>query len=147
MMKARTGREKQVYEGLIRQVVGCVPINKETGEILLITRRRKGGWVLPKGGWENDETQQEAAARETYEEAGARGKLSSFIGIWDHKKTGISNTAFIFFEMEVDKLEDKWPEMDVRNRQWFTYDDALKVLIKPFMREILEQCSLAPSNK
>ncbi|CAG8706600.1 10208_t:CDS:2, partial [Dentiscutata heterogama] len=126
-------------------VAGCVPINKATGEILLITSQSGDGWVLPKGGWEDDETQQEAAARETYEEAGARGKLS-FIGIWDSKKTGISHATFIFFEMEVDKLEDKWPEMDVRDRQWFTYDDAIKILKKPFMRQIVEQCSLAPSN-
>ncbi|CAJ0758927.1 10565_t:CDS:2, partial [Entrophospora sp. SA101] len=69
-MEARTGRDKQVYKkGSIRQVAGCVPINKNTRKILLITRRKKeGGWVLPKGGWENDETEQEAAARETYEE-------------------------------------------------------------------------------
>ncbi|CAG8453201.1 5577_t:CDS:2 [Cetraspora pellucida] len=116
-----------------------------TGEILLITRQQGNGWYIelkPKGGWENDESQQEAAARETYEEAGARGKLS-FIGIWDHKQTDSPNTAFIFFEMEVDKLEDQWPEMDVRNRQW----DALKALAKPFMREVVERCSLAPSNK
>ncbi|CAG8488817.1 15053_t:CDS:2 [Racocetra fulgida] len=110
MIKARTGREKQVYKGLIRQYIE----------------------LKPKGGWENDESQQEAAARETYEE----GKLS-YIGIWDHKQTGLSNTAFCFFEMEVDKLEDQWPEMD----------DALKALIKPFMREVVERCSLAPSNK
>ena len=26
----------------------------------------------------------------------------------------------------------------------FSYDDALKALTKPFMREVVEQCSLAP---
>lgn len=149
-MKARTGREKQVYKkGCIRQVAGCVPINKKTGEILLITRRKKGeGWVLPKGGWENDESEKEAALRETYEEAGARGQITSLIGVWEHhiKKTGLPKTESSFFEMEVDKLEEKWPEMNERDRQWFSYDDALKALIKPFMREVIEHCSLAPSN-
>ncbi|RIA96208.1 NUDIX hydrolase domain-like protein [Glomus cerebriforme] len=148
-MKARTGREKQVYKGCIRQVAGCVPINKKTGEILLITRRKKGGgWVLPKGGWENDESEEEAAARETYEEAGARGRIVSLIGVWQHHviktKTGLPKAEFSFFEMEVDKLEERWPEMDERDRQWFSYDDALKALIKPFMREVVERCSLAP---
>ncbi|CAH1756677.1 5703_t:CDS:2 [Entrophospora sp. SA101] len=122
-MEARTGRDKQVYKkGSIRQVAGCVPINKNTRKILLITRRKKeGGWVLPKGGWENDETEQEAAARETYEEAGARGRVISFIGAWDHdinKSTGLPKAMFSFFEMEVDQLEDRWPEMDERDRQW-----------------------------
>ncbi|CAG8759876.1 11417_t:CDS:2 [Dentiscutata erythropus] len=152
-MEARTGREKQVYKkGSIRQVAGCVPVNKTTKKILLITRRKKkGGWMLPKGGWENDESEQEAAIRETYEEAGARGKVTSLIGVWDHnvinKKTGLPKATFSFFEMEVEKLEEKWPEMDERDRQWFAYEDALKVLIKPFMREVVEKCSLAPSNK
>ncbi|CAJ0626929.1 130_t:CDS:2 [Entrophospora sp. SA101] len=75
----------------------------------------------PKGGWENDETEQEAAARETYEEAGARGRVISFIGAWDHdinKSTGLPKAMFSFFEMEVDQLEDRWPEMDERDRQW-----------------------------
>jgi diphosphoinositol-polyphosphate diphosphatase len=30
---------------------------------------------LPQGGWENDETVEEAAAREAIEEAGVRGDL------------------------------------------------------------------------
>ncbi|CAG8701129.1 1506_t:CDS:2, partial [Scutellospora calospora] len=57
--------------------------------------------------------------------------------------------TFSFFEMEVEKLEEKWPEMYERDRQWvhFAYEDALKVLIKPFMREVVQQCSLAPQNK
>ncbi|RHZ81160.1 hypothetical protein Glove_123g35 [Diversispora epigaea] len=149
---ARTGREKQVYEkGCIRQVAGCVPINRKTGKILLITRRKKeGGWVLPKGGWENDESERDAAARETYEEAGAKGRLTSFIGVWNHhsvdEKTGLPKANFLFFEMDVDNLEEIWPEMDERDRQWFAYEDALKALIKPFMREVVKKCSLAPSN-
>ena len=32
-------------------------------------------WGFPKGGWEEDESAREAAARETVEEAGVRGVL------------------------------------------------------------------------
>ncbi|KAG9298991.1 hypothetical protein G9A89_020304 [Geosiphon pyriformis] len=150
-MEARTGRDKQVYKkGNIRQVVGCVPINRETGKILLITRRKEGGWVLPKGGWENDESQQEAAARETYEEAGAKGRITRHLGVWDHhilnKSTGLPKAMFSFFEMEVEQLEEMWPEMEERDRQWFNYDEAGKMLIKPFMREVIQNCSLGPHS-
>ncbi|CAG8688429.1 241_t:CDS:2 [Ambispora leptoticha] len=148
-MEARTGRDKQVYKkGSIRQVAGCVPVNKKTGEILLITRRKGGGWILPKGGWESDESRQEAAARETYEEAGAKGRITGLLGEWDHhvvnKSTGLPKAMFSFFEMEVDKLEEKWPEMGERDRQWFHYDEAVNMVIKPFMREVIQNCSLAP---
>lgn len=43
--------------------------------VLLITSRNGRGWVVPKGGWELDETLEAAAARETLEEAGVRGRL------------------------------------------------------------------------
>lgn len=36
--------------------------------LLVASSKNEGEWVLPKGGWENDETQEEAAARETWEE-------------------------------------------------------------------------------
>src|SRR5688572_1899807 len=107
--------------------------------------------LKPKGGWENDESEQEAAARETYEEgwyfgnlflihlngyiyvfvclkkknltkqnsiwiAGAIGQVTNRIGIWKHHVT--EKKEFSFFEMQVDKLEDKWPEMDERDRRW-----------------------------
>jgi len=134
------------FDFFLLQVAGCVPINKKTGKILLITRRKKEeGWVLPKGGWENDESEEEAALRETYEEAGAIGRIVSSIGIWKHHITnkGLPKAEFRFFEMEVEKLEERWPEMNERYRKWFSYDDALKALSKPFMREVVKQCSLA----
>ncbi|CAG8581377.1 5377_t:CDS:2 [Paraglomus brasilianum] len=151
LMEARTGREKQRYTaGKTRQVAGCVPVNTETRQVLLVTQRKKSGWVLPKGGWENDESQQEAAARETYEEAGAKGKVTHFLGQWDsltiNNATGCPKKMFLFFEMEVDSVEDKWPEMQERNRAWFAYEEAVKMIGEPFMREVLKQCSLAPTS-
>ena len=56
-----------------RLIVGCVA--EWEGQILLCRRAiepRRGFWTLPAGFMENGETTAEAAARETYEEAGAR---------------------------------------------------------------------------
>lgn len=58
----------------LRLVTGCVPIMKG-GRILFITASRKREWILPKGGWEIDESLQESAIRETFEEAGVIGVL------------------------------------------------------------------------
>ncbi|MEE4465682.1 NUDIX hydrolase, partial [Azotobacter chroococcum] len=56
-----------------RIVAGCLPL--WDGQVLLCRRAiepRRGFWTLPGGFMENDETMQQAAARETLEEACAR---------------------------------------------------------------------------
>ena len=39
----------------------------------MVSNRHTHGLIFPKGGWETDETAEEAAARESMEEAGVRG--------------------------------------------------------------------------
>ena len=58
----------------IRLVTGCVPILRD-GKILFVSASRKAEWILPKGGWEQDERMEESAVRETFEEAGVLGTL------------------------------------------------------------------------
>lgn len=78
--ESRQGRESQRWSmeaethQRVRLVTGCVPILKD-GRILFVSASRKAEWILPKGGWEQDETLEESAVRETYEEAGVLGTL------------------------------------------------------------------------
>jgi diphosphoinositol-polyphosphate diphosphatase len=59
--ESRTGRDRQrfatdpVSGELLRLVTGTVPIMKD-GKILLVSSSSKPEWILPKGGWESDET-------------------------------------------------------------------------------------------
>jgi len=77
---SRIGRDNQRFETcsktghLIRLVAGTVPITND-GSILFVSAAKKREWILPKGGWELDETIEESALRETYEEAGVFGTL------------------------------------------------------------------------
>lgn len=41
--------------------------------MLVISAQDGKGMLFPKGGWENDESMEDAAVRETLEEAGVRG--------------------------------------------------------------------------
>ncbi|XP_068662574.1 nudix hydrolase 16, mitochondrial-like isoform X2 [Aristolochia californica] len=82
---ARTGRHQQRYEAGCRLVAGCIPFrytddnlgseSKKTVEVLMINSQSGPGLLFPKGGWENDETDREAAVREALEEAGVRGDI------------------------------------------------------------------------
>jgi hypothetical protein len=78
--ESRTGRDRQRFATdpisgeLLRLVTGTVPIMKD-GRILLVSSSSKPEWILPKGGWESDETCEVSALRETYEEGGIIGTL------------------------------------------------------------------------
>ncbi len=63
-------------------VVGCVP--EHEGRILLCKRAiepRYGYWTIPAGFMENGETTQQAAARESFEEALAEVEIGSLLAV------------------------------------------------------------------
>mmetsp|Transcript_18003 Transcript_18003/g.20818 ORF Transcript_18003/g.20818 Transcript_18003/m.20818 type:complete len:494 (+) Transcript_18003:423-1904(+) len=78
--ESRNGRDHQRFATdaltaqLLRLTTGCVPIMND-GKILLVSSSRKGEWILPKGGWESDESLQGSAMREAYEEGGILGVI------------------------------------------------------------------------
>ncbi|XWS48226.1 hypothetical protein CRYUN_Cryun13aG0055900 [Craigia yunnanensis] len=82
----RIGRHLQRYDNRgFRLVVGCIPYryNKtkeatsidEIIEVLVVSAQNGQGMLFPKGGWEKDESMEEAAIRETLEEAGVLGNI------------------------------------------------------------------------
>ncbi|KAG1495332.1 hypothetical protein G6F46_003503 [Rhizopus delemar] len=127
--KARHGHGqdvKDIYN--IRQVAGCLAVDPTENKILLISSRKNpGSWVIPKGGWEQDETQEHAALRETWEEAGVKGRIVRHLGVFVErsKKKGIKAHHWIF-ELEIEKVKKKYPERNKRERRWFTFDEALE---------------------
>ncbi|KAK8579554.1 hypothetical protein V6N13_142745 [Hibiscus sabdariffa] len=84
-MVSRTGRHLQRYDNLgRRQVVGCIPYRFKCGsdgtisddlEVLVISSQKGPKMMFPKGGWEIDESIEEAALRESIEEAGVLGNV------------------------------------------------------------------------
>lgn len=75
-------------------VVGTVPVwweDPERPRILLCLRNiepRKGYWTLPAGFHETGETTAEGAARETWEEAGARVEMEGLFSVLDVIRAG-----------------------------------------------------------
>ncbi|KAK1064132.1 hypothetical protein LTR74_008912 [Friedmanniomyces endolithicus] len=152
-MEARVGRDKQRYgpKGE-RLVAGVVPLSSDRTQVLLIQSSARKGWVLPKGGWETDESQQEAACREAWEEAGIECKIEKDLGEIEEKRTEVQikkygaaapRALYRFFEVVVQEEKSSWPEAHKRDRQWMVYSKAKECLKdRPELLEALERCNV-----
>ncbi|TAQ84763.1 hypothetical protein B7494_g6909 [Chlorociboria aeruginascens] len=149
-MESRTGRNLQRYgDNGERLVAGVVPLNAEKTLVLLIQSTRRTGWVLPKGGWESDETCTEAAQREAWEEAGIICTVDYDLGAVTEARTPkqISKDApaalYQFYQVTVTSEEADWPERHKRDRWWATYTEAKECLqSRPELLEALERCTM-----
>ncbi|KAJ7290917.1 hypothetical protein O6H91_Y291700 [Diphasiastrum complanatum] len=115
-------------------------------EVLMVTSQRGGVFLFPKGGWETDETVEEAACREALEEAGVRGQMKAYLGSWDFKskrQQGYSCPEGLcrgyMYALTVTEELASWPEQHHRQRQWFSVADAFKHCGHDWMREALDK--------
>jgi 8-oxo-dGTP pyrophosphatase MutT (NUDIX family) len=111
-------------------------------EIMLVTSRGTGRWIIPKGWSERGELRNEAAAREAWEEAGIAGVTPPrVIGTYDYDKVLRSGTLrrchVEVFAMEVRRVDDVWPEMCERDRRWFTLDKAIEACGEPLLAPVI----------
>src|SRR5512134_1263889 len=91
-------------------------------EILLVTSRTRGRWVLPKGMITSGMTPAESAVKEAWEEAGVAGSVSGqCLGVYRYMKTRRCNVkacSVKVYAMRVTAVLPKWPEQRVRKRRW-----------------------------
>jgi 8-oxo-dGTP pyrophosphatase MutT (NUDIX family) len=112
-------------------------------EILLITSLRKKNWIIPKGIVENGLSAQQSALQEAFEEAGISGKIQpDKLGTYSYEKWGgICNVNV--YACEVIREHTNWPEMNIRQRKWFSTPEVAKKisnkdllnLVKKFVRK------------
>lgn len=93
-------------------------------QVLLITSRRSGDWIVPKGQLERDMTAQDSAAKEAMEEAGVVGRVGTDpLGSFEYEKWGGLCVVDVF-ELEVTRELSDWPEKGERSRRWVDAEDA-----------------------
>ncbi|KAF2366250.1 NUDIX hydrolase domain [Trinorchestia longiramus] len=87
-------------------------------------------WLVPGGGLEEGEEAEEAALREAYEEAGIRGTILAYLGLFESRpemNTSGKKHRTAVYVIKVTKEEDDFPEFKThgRQRKWMSVDDAL----------------------
>lgn len=119
--------------------VGVIPYRRNNGtiEILLITSRTRGRWIVPKGNIEQNLGPKGSAHLEAREEAGVEGWLESpVLGIYQHGSP--PKKAVQVYLMAVDRVHESWPEEDERTRQWLPLDQARDTVDEDGLRRLLD---------
>lgn len=102
-------------------------------EILLVTSRGTGRWVMPKGNRGKREAAHLAAAREALEEAGVTGTVHPEpIGAYFYSKITRSGAAVRtqvrVFPLAVTAELPEWAESGERTRGWFSLHEAAQLV-------------------
>jgi 8-oxo-dGTP pyrophosphatase MutT (NUDIX family) len=111
-------------------------------EVLLITSRDTGRWVIPKGWPMKGKDPHQAAATEAKQEAGVLGRAArSAIGHYTYVKRQESGSpvpcTVSVYPLEVTDMAAKFREKGQRSLQWFSCAEASRRVAEPELRSLL----------
>jgi 8-oxo-dGTP pyrophosphatase MutT (NUDIX family) len=119
----------------------CYRVKNEKVQFCLVTSRRSGRWIVPKGWPMNGQTPMDAAATEAFEEAGVRGKIEPRpIGVFSYYKVHSKNELpciAVVYPLKVKKVLRTWPERKERNRKWLSRKKAAALVDNAELSQII----------
>ena len=121
----------------------CPPPTHGAGhEVLLITSRDTGRWVVPKGWPVAGKSAARSAAQEAFEEAGVEGTVSDdCIGVYSYGKVlgskRILPCVVAVYPLRVTGLKEDFPEKGQRRLKWFRPQAAATKVAEPDLSAIL----------
>lgn len=127
----------------------CWRLQKGVLQVLLISSRETGRWVIPKGWPMEGLVPSAAAAREAWEEAGAEGlvaekELGGFCYDKQLKASAIPCSVTVF-ALRVQRLADRYPERKQRLRRWVAPDEAAKLVQEPELQALFNHIARNPT--
>ncbi|MBL0374280.1 NUDIX hydrolase [Rhizobium sp. KVB221] len=136
------------------QQVGVLPWRiRRDGElrVLLITSRRRGRWIVPKGWPMEGCSPLVAASREAFEEAGIFGDISPapvttyrYVKTLDDGSQALCRVSVI--GMNVRGTLSHWREKEQRQRRWFSLDAAADRLDDAELATFVRALDTAPER-
>ena len=103
----------------------CYRVMDGKTEILMITSRGTGRWIIPKGWPMEGKTPGDSALREAWEEAGVKGKVTGgCLALYSYMKRLSDEDplpcAVMVYPVKVKTLLEKYPEKGQRRRKWMS---------------------------
>ncbi|WP_397543359.1 NUDIX domain-containing protein [Roseovarius salis] len=122
----------------------CYRIRKDKPEFLLVTSRRTGRWIIPKGWPVDGKTPADSALMEAWEEAGVRGRVTGpSLGLFSYFKDGPGEDGLpcvaMVFPVRVRGLSGRYPERAERKRKWMRPKKAAASVGMPELAHILRE--------
>ncbi|SPH16993.1 hypothetical protein DEA8626_00507 [Defluviimonas aquaemixtae] len=144
-MKKHNKNEVASTKAMTQYGAICYRVTKKRGcEVLLVTSRDTGRWVIPKGWPMAGKSGVECALREAFEEAGVEGHdVADPIGLFSYDKGMDDGTiqpcVVTVYPVEVDRLHSSFPERDQRKRRWFAPKKAARKVDEPELQALLDR--------
>lgn len=146
MPKGRKARGKVVERQVAALPLRLTPEGRI--EVLLITSRETGRWVIPKGNPMKGRKRREVAGIEAHEEAGIAGTVEpgpwrSF-EYWKRRDDGFVLCRVAVFLMLVNRMEPDWKEATQRQRMWLPARIAARLVLEPGLQALIEAVAEDP---
>jgi 8-oxo-dGTP pyrophosphatase MutT (NUDIX family) len=121
-------------------------------EVLLITSRQTGRWVIPKGWPIAKRHDYETAMIEAFEEAGLIGSVvrRQPLGTYQYRKALSPKAATclqvsVYLMLVTEQLAD-WPERSERSTKWLNAQHAAALVAEPALARIIRKASFRLSR-
>lgn len=113
-------------------------------EVLLVTSRDSGRWIIPKGWPIGKLAPHQVAEREAWEEAGVKGKAKKRpFGFYTYIKTRADGervpSVVQVHLLKAGKIEEKFPEEKQRNSLWLPPLEAAVLVREPELKGLLRR--------
>src|SRR5258708_15545045 len=111
--------------------------------ILLVRTTRTKRWSIPKGKARSDLTLAANAAKEAFEEAGAKGEIAPVsAGMFRAAKRAWHGDTIIeiwIYLLKVSEQLKRWPEKGERQTKWVSYPEAAQMLNEPLLDSLCHE--------
>ncbi|NTF18008.1 NUDIX hydrolase [Agrobacterium rubi] len=156
LLRALASNSERLHTAVFRQQYAALCfrlVDKENEvQVLVITSRDTGRWVIPKGWPMKRKKPHEAAAIEALQEAGVRGKPSKKpIGQYTYMKrldSGVDVPCIVdVFKVEISASEAEYKEKGQRTLEWVSPAEASRRVQEPELKSLLASFRRMPRKR
>ena len=144
-MKQRKATERTKKGKPLRQIAALPYRRTVSGEIdlLILTSRTTGRFIIPKGWPKKSRADYEAAAKEAKQEAGVTGDVMQepfgSYQYWKRMRTAFVPVTVTVYPLSVTADLPDWRERKQRLRRWMAREEAIQLIDEPELVSLISQ--------